>query len=149
MRRKRNNLSEKRAYNITWYNGPAGCVMSLFLTHILLYGMLVHPLVCRPPGCLCGWMLVAVKDGAGDPPAQCVQVITGLTRPLRGSFFEITVLFLGLLSWYPVLRRKENHRLKEDTQMKGYYSNSGYMGYVEGSWVLFASEGDYREYMED
>lgn len=30
---------------------PAGCVMSLFLTHILLYGMLVQRLVCRPPGC--------------------------------------------------------------------------------------------------
>jgi hypothetical protein len=33
--------------------------------------------------------------------------------------------------------------------MKGYYSSSGYMGYVEGRWVLFASEQDYREYMED
>ena len=33
--------------------------------------------------------------------------------------------------------------------MKGYYSSSGYMGYVEGCWVLFASEQDYREYMED
>lgn len=33
--------------------------------------------------------------------------------------------------------------------MKGYYNNSGYMGYVEGSWVLFASESDYRDYMED
>ena len=33
--------------------------------------------------------------------------------------------------------------------MKVYYSSSGYMGYVEGRWVLFASEQDYREYMED
>jgi len=33
--------------------------------------------------------------------------------------------------------------------MKGYYNNSGYMGYVGGSWVLFASERDYMEYMED
>ena len=33
--------------------------------------------------------------------------------------------------------------------MKGYYSSSGYMGYVEGRWVLFASEQDYREYLED
>ena len=38
---------------------------------------------------------------------------------------------------------------QEDTIMKGYYNNSGYMGYVAGSWVLFASEGDYRDYMED
>ena len=33
--------------------------------------------------------------------------------------------------------------------MKGYYNGAGYMGYVEGRWVLFASEQDYREYMED
>ena len=33
--------------------------------------------------------------------------------------------------------------------MKGYYSSSGYMGYVEGRWVLFASAQDYRQYMED
>ena len=33
--------------------------------------------------------------------------------------------------------------------MKGYYSSSGYMGYVEGRWVLFASEQAYREHMED
>lgn len=33
--------------------------------------------------------------------------------------------------------------------MKGYYNQAGYMGYVGGSWVLFASEGDYREYMQD
>ena len=32
--------------------------------------------------------------------------------------------------------------------MKGYYNNNGYMGYVEGRWVLFACESDYREYME-
>ena len=32
--------------------------------------------------------------------------------------------------------------------MKGYYNNSGYMGYVGGRWVLFACEQDYVEYME-
>ncbi len=33
--------------------------------------------------------------------------------------------------------------------MKGYYTSAGYMGYADGRWVLFASEQDYREYMED
>lgn len=33
--------------------------------------------------------------------------------------------------------------------MKGYYNGTGYMGFVEGKWVLFASESDYLEYMED
>ena len=33
--------------------------------------------------------------------------------------------------------------------MKGYNIADGYMGLVNGSYVLFASEADYREYMED
>lgn len=33
--------------------------------------------------------------------------------------------------------------------MKGYIVNNGYMGYINGKYQLFASEGDYREYMED
>ena len=33
--------------------------------------------------------------------------------------------------------------------MKGYSTGYGYMGYVDGEYRLFASEGDYLEYMED
>lgn len=33
--------------------------------------------------------------------------------------------------------------------MKGYPTASGYMGLVEGEYILFASEEDYREYMTD
>ena len=33
--------------------------------------------------------------------------------------------------------------------MKGYTVESGYMGLVDGRFVLFASESDYRDYMED
>lgn len=32
--------------------------------------------------------------------------------------------------------------------MKGYNTEHGYMGFVNGTYVLFASEADYREYME-
>lgn len=32
--------------------------------------------------------------------------------------------------------------------MKGYNTPNGYMGYVEGEYILFASEEDYREYLE-
>lgn len=32
--------------------------------------------------------------------------------------------------------------------MKGYHTATGYMGLVEGDYVLFASEEDYREYLE-
>ena len=33
--------------------------------------------------------------------------------------------------------------------MKGYFVNEGYMGYVDGRYILFADEQDYREYLED
>ncbi len=33
--------------------------------------------------------------------------------------------------------------------MKGYLVNDGYMGYVNGRYMLFASEADYREYMDE
>ena len=32
--------------------------------------------------------------------------------------------------------------------MKGYYTACGYMGYVQGKYVLFASEKEYKEYLE-
>ena len=32
--------------------------------------------------------------------------------------------------------------------MKGYTTAAGYMGLVEGMYILFASEEDYREYLE-
>ena len=31
--------------------------------------------------------------------------------------------------------------------MKGYTVETGYMGYVEGEYMLFADESDYVEYM--
>ncbi len=33
--------------------------------------------------------------------------------------------------------------------MKGYYTGSGYMGYINGRYMLFSSERDYEEYMND
>ncbi len=33
--------------------------------------------------------------------------------------------------------------------MKGYSTESGYMGYVDGRYILFSCENDYREYFED
>lgn len=33
--------------------------------------------------------------------------------------------------------------------MKGYNTADGYMGLVDGRYVLFASEADYREYLEE
>lgn len=33
--------------------------------------------------------------------------------------------------------------------MKGYFVSEGYMGMVEGRYMLFASEKDYQEYLEE
>lgn len=37
---------------------------------------------------------------------------------------------------------------KEVSYMKGYITANGYMGLVEGRYILFASEEDYQEYLE-
>lgn len=36
----------------------------------------------------------------------------------------------------------------EELMMKGFHTGEGYMGYVDGRYVLFASETDYYDYME-
>lgn len=33
--------------------------------------------------------------------------------------------------------------------MKGFHTGEGYMGLVEGKYILFASESDYYEYMSE
>ncbi len=33
--------------------------------------------------------------------------------------------------------------------MKGYFTAGGYMGWVEGKYILFACEEDYLEYLEE
>lgn len=33
--------------------------------------------------------------------------------------------------------------------MKGYVVNNGYMGFVNGDYMLFASEEDYLDYLEN
>lgn len=37
---------------------------------------------------------------------------------------------------------------QEESQMKGYAVPNGYMGLIEGTYFLFASDADYREYFE-
>lgn len=31
--------------------------------------------------------------------------------------------------------------------LKGYYTNSGYMGFVDGHYMLFATESDYEDFV--
>jgi len=39
--------------------------------------------------------------------------------------------------------------VRKETVMKGYITQNGYMGYINGTYILFATEQDYKEYMED
>ncbi len=37
----------------------------------------------------------------------------------------------------------------EELAMKGFNTSDGYMGFVEGRYILFASEADYYDYMKN
>ncbi len=44
---------------------------------------------------------------------------------------------------------KESNGDEEADRMKGFHTSTGYMGLVEGRYILFTSESDYYEYMND
>ena len=50
--------------------------------------------------------------------------------------------------WY-TKREPGKIREQEVQSMKGYFVADGYMGYVNGSYLLFADESDYREFLEE
>lgn len=50
--------------------------------------------------------------------------------------------------FYLYNRQQVAEDIRRILYMKGFAVESGYMGLVEGRYVLFADEGDYREYME-
>lgn len=45
--------------------------------------------------------------------------------------------------------RLQQENNQEALKMKGFAVHNGYMGYVEGRYLLFATESDYREFFED
>lgn len=62
----------------------------------------------------------------------------------------IRVRFIGQLKCYSeIIENRGTLRITGGGRMKGYFVNDGYMGMVEGRYMLFASEEDYREYMEE
>ena len=54
----------------------------------------------------------------------------------------------GVIKAKPV-KGISSYRSKKNAQQKGYDTSNGYMGYVEGKYILFASEREYFEFMED
>ena len=59
----------------------------------------------------------------------------------------IEVVLLDYISGI-FLSEQTNSFLQEVSDMKGYMTAMGYMGLVEGRYILFASEEDYREFLE-
>lgn len=54
-----------------------------------------------------------------------------------------------LFFYYEYNRKSKSTERKGVGAMKGYTTENGYMGYVNGGYRLFASEADYREWLED
>jgi len=52
-------------------------------------------------------------------------------------------------SFFAIMNTTKEYMNREEFLMKGYIVHNGYMGYIGGSYRLFASESDYREYFED
>ena len=58
------------------------------------------------------------------------------------------IIEVVLLDYISDILLSEQNRQQEVSDMKGYMTASGYMGLVEGRYILFASEEDYREFLE-
>ena len=62
--------------------------------------------------------------------------------------FALSVLILGHLMVH-TKTIKETKISKGVDFMKGYATADGYMGYIDGEYQFFATEADYRDYLED
>ena len=47
------------------------------------------------------------------------------------------------------LNHQQSVGLRKESAVKGYFTDGGYMGYVDGRYMLFVSESEYREFCED
>ena len=67
---------------------------------------------------------------------------------LLAGFFDTSL-------WYSMIRNRKAQgqrctaSAKEADVMKGYNVESGYMGLVEGRYMLFASEAEYMEFLKE
>lgn len=59
--------------------------------------------------------------------------------------FEVQIFVLHFV--VPLVHKIQKE--EEELVMKGYSTENGFMGYVNGRYILFASESDYYDYMEN
>ena len=70
------------------------------------------------------------------------------TKRFIGPFFCCRDFYNPPTDLYCNHQRKKPHfSKKEGLKMKGFYTGDGYMGLVDGKYILFASESDYYEYL--
>ena len=62
---------------------------------------------------------------------------------------QIAVRFYVRPSVYDLIVKTKRTIETEDETMRGYYTNGGYYGHVNGKYILFASESDYFDFMTD
>lgn len=67
------------------------------------------------------------------------------TAKATGLQIDGKVSGLILIFYVIILSTKEMKTLKGGICMKGYTTDCGYMGYLDGSYQLFADETDYKE----
>lgn len=64
--------------------------------------------------------------------------VTG--QQVNGKVSDLIPIFYGI-----ILSTKKLKTFKGGICMKGYTTDCGYMGYLDGSYQLFADETDYKE----
>jgi hypothetical protein len=53
------------------------------------------------------------------------------------------------LSYHHQMRNISRSNDKKGDIMKGYNTESGYMGYIQGRYILFISEEEYEDYVQN
>lgn len=87
---------------------------------------------------------------------QCEHLISALLGKKKYKILYLFGRFCGLSPYKRTVRMilysqrsRTNDFLTEVFNMKGYDTSAGYMGYVNGRYMLFVSEEEYREYIRD
>ena len=72
-----------------------------------------------------------------------------LLQTRRKASRRFAVRFYGRPAEYDPIVKTNRMKRTEGKTMRGYYTNGGYCGRVNGKYILFASESDYFDFMSD
>ena len=84
-----------------------------------------------------------------DPGSLAIKAFENSIKAIKGAIEPVGCRDFCTAIYCKMITSKKKKKSKEDWQMKGYDTSNGYMGYVEGKYILFASEREYFEFMED